>query len=141
MLTFATLLGIPSGLADAYGSTSVGTVCIAPQGSNSCPTGTVVMGTTGTFVTVNVNIQNSDTLNGFDILIKTDNSILTPVGVGISGLGGAIQGGGSISIVCINGTRVIGTATSCSQQDGPGIVHVAITGTKIPGPRRDYYSP
>ncbi len=134
ILTVAALFGIPLGLADAYGSSSTGTVCIAPQGSGSCPTGTVFTGSTGGSLTVGVDLQNSATLNGFDVFVKTDNSILAPVGAGISGIGGAIQGGGSITIVCINGTRVTGTATSCSPQDGPGIVHVAIVGTKIRGP-------
>jgi hypothetical protein len=78
-------------------------------------------------LTAYVNIQNSATLNGFDILVKTDDTILHPQGINIFGLGGTIQAGGSIIVVCINGTKTLGTASSCSPQDGPGAVHVAVT--------------
>jgi len=134
VLTLSALVAASSAPLVAYGSALVGTVCIAPQGSGSCPTGTVFTGSAGGSLTVAVDIQNSATLNGFDILVKTDNSLLNPYAVGISGIGGAILGGGSVTIICINGTKASGTATSCSPQDGPGVVHVAITGTKIPEP-------
>jgi hypothetical protein len=100
--------------------------------AGSCPASPPSFkGSSGGSLTAYVNIQNSATLNGFDILVKTDDTILHPQGINIFGLGGTIQAGGSIIVVCINGTKTLGTASSCSPQDGPGAVHVAVTGSTI----------
>jgi uncharacterized membrane protein len=57
-----------------------GVVCIASAFSNSCPaTPLVFQGTVGGQLTVSVDVQNSPALNGFDVQVLTDPSILKPV--------------------------------------------------------------
>ena len=63
-----------------------GTVCIASAFSNSCPaTPSMFQGTVGGQLTVSVNVQNSPALNGFDVQVLTDPSILKPVGDDLRG--------------------------------------------------------
>jgi hypothetical protein len=63
-----------------------GTVCIAPVSSTSCPsTPSMFQGTVGGQLMVAVNVQNSAALNGFDIQVLTNPSILRPVSDSLSG--------------------------------------------------------
>jgi hypothetical protein len=57
-----------------------GIVCIASAFSNSCPaTPSMFQGTVGGQLTLSVNVQNSPALNGFDIQVLTNPTILKPV--------------------------------------------------------------
>ena len=63
-----------------------GTVCIAPASSTSCPsTPLMAQGTVGGQLSVAVNVQNSPALNGFDILVLTNPSVLRPVSDSLNG--------------------------------------------------------
>ncbi len=60
--------------------TAPGMVCIAPDFPVSCPaTPAMFTGTVGGQLVVAVNVQNSAALNGFDIQVRTNPSILKPV--------------------------------------------------------------
>ncbi len=63
-----------------------GLVCIAPSSSFSCPTlPPMFTGTVGGQLSVAVNVQNSSALNGFDIQVLTDPSILQPISDSLTG--------------------------------------------------------
>src|SRR5438094_4791538 len=56
-----------------------GLVCLAPAGATACPAPPVTIGgLVGAQLTVNVVIQGSDSINGFDITLKTDHTVLKP---------------------------------------------------------------
>ena len=71
-LGFADFVSPPN----AHGQ-SVGLVCLAgPQDTNCPSTPLAISATSGTQLTVAVNIQGSASLNGFDILVKADPNVL-----------------------------------------------------------------
>ncbi len=75
-------LAIPLTIPHAYAAT--GLVCIADPSVNpaSCPGSPASFsGVVGSNVTVAVNIQGSDTVNGFDISTLVDSSVLQPVNI------------------------------------------------------------
>ncbi len=64
----------------------VGVVCIAPSSSSSCPsTAASFTGSVGGQLVVAVNIQGSDALNGYDITVQTNSSVLRPVSASFAG--------------------------------------------------------
>ena len=118
LLVSAFILGIP-GIAPAH-SSPVGVVCISDIGSSSCILSpTPPAGGIGSQVEVAVNIQDSATLNGFDIYVKTDPRILNPVS---TDLAGTVLGPNYLVAA-----QCIGEAGSgCSTfQTGPGVVRLA----------------
>lgn len=98
-----------------------GTVCIEPASTTSCPAPTVLTGPVGTHLGVAANIQNSPGLNGFDIAVKTDPSILNPLSFNTTGY---IFTGQNVLVVvdCING---VGMGCQAGV-DGPGVARLAI---------------
>ncbi len=106
-------------LPRAYGGL-VGVVCIADATSTSCPAAPIpISGPAGTSLEVAVNIQGSDALNGFDIFVRADPTIVHPVNVNLTGnvLGTNIF----VLAQCIESS-----GSGCSaQQTGPGIVRLA----------------
>ncbi len=98
----------------------VGVVCISDQSSSSCvsppsPVPPVI----GSSVDIAVNIQDSASLNGFDIYVKTDPRILNPLSVD---LGGTVLGPNRfVAAQCI-GELGFGCSTF---QTGPGVVRVS----------------
>lgn len=104
-------------------ATIVGTVCIDSGNSTSCPPSPPTFsGKNGHELTVSVNIQGSDMLNGWDIAVKTDPAILDPASDNLTFT--VFPSGTPTFLVtnCINGLG-IGCAPGV---DGPGIVHVAV---------------
>jgi hypothetical protein len=75
---------------------------------------------TDTTVSVPINIAGSDPLNGFDIQVLADPTILS--GASVSLVGSVITSP-TIVIECINGILVAGS--TCAPQDGAGVVHLA----------------
>jgi hypothetical protein len=82
-----TVIGTSGSLSDSAMVTVVvtvpaasGTVCIALSSSTSCPpTPSMFQGAFGGQLVVAVNVQNSAALNGFDVQVLTNRSILKPV--------------------------------------------------------------
>ncbi len=98
-----------------------GIVCIEPSSTTSCPPPTVLSGPINTQLKVAVNIQNSPGLNGFDISVKTNPSILSLQSFDTTG---NVFTGQNIIVIrnCINGA---GTACQTGV-DGPGVASLAI---------------
>lgn len=89
----------------------------------------------GSVVTVQVQVSNVDPFTGWDIEIRTDQSILNPTGVSIDGNLLATNFGATMILVaaCVNGQ-----GTGCGSEDGLGVAHsaAAALGSKSvpPGP-------
>ena len=97
-----------------------GTICIIPTSSSSCPSSpATVGGTVGTQLRVSVFIQNSDGLDGFDVTLLADHTILKPAGADLSGT--VLQGPQTVLIECLGGVLVQGN--TCSGTDTPDTLH------------------
>jgi hypothetical protein len=78
------LIALALPLAIPHANAATGLVCIADPSVNpaSCPGSPASFsGVVGSNVTVAVNIQGSDTVNGFDISTLVDSSVLQPVNI------------------------------------------------------------
>jgi hypothetical protein len=86
---------------------------------------------TATTVSVPIQISGSDALNGFDIQVVADPTLLSTASVSLAG---GVLSNPTIVLECINGVLVAGTV--CSAQDGPGVAHLAAvqTGTLTTAP-------
>jgi hypothetical protein len=79
--TFLAISAIPSPAHAQF----TGTVCIDSATSTTCPASPPTLsGAVGTNLTVSVNIQGSDTFNGFDISVATNASTLDPLSIDFS---------------------------------------------------------
>src|SRR5260370_7821361 len=112
----------------------IGTVCISDPLSTSCVVlPLAVSALKGTQIQIAVNIQGSDPMNGFDIFVKADPTVLNAVGLDLTG---SVLGTNIFTVSeCIGNTGF-----GCnSGQDGPGVVEVAavsFTSTTTPTPGR-----
>ncbi len=101
-----------------------GIVCTVKSSTN-CPTNPLGVSTLAgaTSVVVNVAVQNSPSLAGFEIIVKTNNSIISPTTVSVTG---SVVPGASNGILgeCINNS-----GNACTTLDGPGIVHLVVQGS------------
>lgn len=70
-------------------------------------------------VSVPINIAGSDALNGFDVQVFADPTILSATSVSVTG---SVIASPTIVIECINGILVAGS--TCAPQDGNGVVHL-----------------
>jgi hypothetical protein len=84
-----------------------------------------------TTVNVPIQISGSNALNGFDIQVVANPSILQASSVSLSG---SVLSSGGIILECVNGVLVVGA--TCSSQDGPGVLHLAVVtlGSLTPNP-------
>lgn len=97
-----------------------GTVCIADPFSSSCPsTPLAISALNGTQLQIAVNIVGSDSINGFDIFVKADPSILTSVAVNLTG---SVLGTNTFVVAKCTGNTGYGCTTG---QNGPGTIRVA----------------
>lgn len=98
-----------------------GIVCISGASSTSCPVTPITFtGASGTLLDVAVNIQGSAGLNGFDIFVKADPTVLSAVSVDLSS---SVLGPNVLTIAnCIGFTGSGCTAA----ENGVGIVRVAM---------------
>lgn len=113
---------IPSVTTSVHANPGTGTVCIVPSKSNSCPILPFTFGnlTAGSSLTIGIFIQNSDPMVGFDIYVKTDNTVLNPVSTQF----GPLIKIPSSSIRCVNNITVEGSCTS-QTANGLGVVEVS----------------
>jgi Cohesin domain len=140
LIFLAALLLTPSAVLPAH-SAITGTVCIADGSSTTCPSSPLTFtGSTGTQLTVAVNIQGSDTFNGIDIHVKTDPTVLNPVSVNTetNSVLAANSQFGLYWFGCLNGTPTNASTGNVCQSglDGPGVVHIVATalGGSVPAP-------
>jgi hypothetical protein len=118
IIIFAALFVVPN-VSPVHALT--GKVCLSS--STTCPAPGALLSVVDVNGTLNVSvlIAASDPLNGFDIQILTDNTVLNPVGVDASGT--ILPGGASTVLKCLNGVLVTGNA--CTTQDAIGVLHYA----------------
>ena len=120
LLLLGTIFLIPA-TAPAHGQFT-GTVCIIPTSSSSCPSSPATIGgTVGTQLRVSVFIQGSDALNGAQVILLADHTIIKPAGADITG---TVVPGGSIIEECIGGVLVKGSV--CDSHDTPDTIDVAV---------------
>lgn len=129
LLAFEIVAFLPGYLPEARAV--AGEICLAnPSTSSSspCPNSSPVFN--GPFTTPNqqlkigVYIQGSAPLNGFDIILKTNNTILTPAGIDLSGT--VLKGQTQILVECLSGILISGNL--CAQNDSSDTLHLAAFG-------------
>jgi len=120
LIVVASLIAVPASTLSVRGQ-SVGLVCIAATGSTSCPNGIPSFnGAQGSQLTVTVFLQGSDPIGGFDIFVKTINSVLNPASASLSG---SLITSPTFTTECINGVAVQGSCSSPA--NGLGVVEVS----------------
>lgn len=102
-----------------------GTVCIIPSNTSSCPSSpATVVGTAGTQLRVSVFIQGSDAMNGFDVTLLADHTILKPAGADLTGT--VLASPQTIILECLSGVLVQGSF--CSSTDTIDTLHFVVAG-------------
>ena len=82
---------------------SPGLVCIASHGSTACPTMPAALtGNKGSQVSVDVFIQGSDPMNGFDIVVLANHNTLNPINYAM----GNVLTSPTVLVVCVGGKPV-----------------------------------
>src|SRR5256886_2794084 len=120
LIVMASLLAIPASTLSARGQ-SVGLVCIAATGSTSCPSGVPSFsGSQGSQLTVTVFLEGSDQIGGFDVFVKTINSVLNPASVDLSV---SLITSPSFTTECVNNNAVQGSCSNAA--NGLGVVEVS----------------
>ncbi len=103
---------------------TVGLVCLTPVSANACPAPPVtVSGSVGGQLMVPVLVQGSDILNGFDITLKTNHTVLVPAGVSVTG---SLLTGGTTVLECLG--TVLKAGPRCSPTDTPDTLHLVLAG-------------
>jgi len=96
-----------------------GLVCIDASDSTSCPSSPPTLsGTVNSTITVAVNIQGSEALNGFDITVNTNNHVLR--GTSISSAGSVLGASPFVLANCVDGQ-----GSGCAAYDESGTAHFA----------------
>jgi len=121
LLLFSSLLGIPF-----VHAVTGQAVCINTSSTTDCATSASFVGTgftVGTQLVVNVNVQSSPSINGFDVQVLTDATLLRAASVSI---GSVIPGPpfGNVLVECLDGVLVIGQ--TCTNTDGLGVTHLGL---------------
>jgi len=119
----------------SHGTSPTGLVCLADPASvspppvRSCPTSPYTFSgpfpstpqTLPTQLQVGVYVNGSDALNGFDITLMVDHTILTPAGVDLTGT--ILPGAPTITVECISGVYF----QSCATTDNVDTLHLAVS--------------
>ncbi len=128
------LLGIFLALPVSPVHAATGTVCLIPTGSTTCPSSPAsLFGSVGSQLRVSVFIQGSDALNGFDVTVLADRTILVPADADITGT--VLGSNPTIVSKCIGGVLVIGP--NCTATSTPNTIELAAVtqpGVLIPPP-------
>jgi hypothetical protein len=119
LLASGALIAIPSVTHQARGQFT-GTVCLVATGSTACPSSPpTISGTVGTQLRVAVFLQTSDGINGFDITLLADHTIVKPAGADLTGT--VLQPPQQIIEECIGGRLVVGN--TCQSTDTVDTIH------------------
>jgi hypothetical protein len=120
LITLSILASTGQGVLSPVHGQLIGTVCISDPLSTSCPAQPLaVSALRGTQIQIAVNIQSSDPMNGFDIFVKADPTVLNAVGLDLTG---TVLGTNPFTVSECIGTTGFGCN---SAQDGSGVVEVA----------------
>src|SRR5437016_2207494 len=84
-----------------------------------------ITGTVGTQLRVSVFIQNSTGLNGFDVTLLADHTILRPAGADLTG--SVLPGPQTLLLECLSGILLSGP--TCSSTDTIDTLHLAVGST------------
>jgi hypothetical protein len=102
-----------------------GLVCLAPAGATACPAPPVTVGApVGSQLSVAVLISGSDAVNGFDITLKANHTILKPTAAFADAT--SLLAGGSVILDCIGG--VLRSGSVCLQTDTADTIHFVLLG-------------
>src|SRR2546430_12647079 len=119
-IILASLIGLPASTHTANGQ-NIGLICIAPTGSTSCPsTVSTFTGSIGSQFTVSVFLQDSDPIGGFEVFVKTINTILSPASIDLSG---SLISQPNFTTLCVNGVAVQGSCSNAA--NGLGVAEVS----------------
>ena len=126
------LYSVPGTIPSAHAANLVGKVCLASTSDTVCPVAppTIPGPLPGlsSFFLLRVLVNGSDSLNGWDITLRTDHTVLNPAGVQI----GTVNIGTATEIVkCIGGVNKLG-ASSCPFTDSVDTLHYAVSGSLTP---------
>jgi len=103
---------------------SGGIVCLTQPGTTTCPQNAASLtGPTGTQLRVSVFTQESGGLNGFDIVLLADHTILRPVAIDLTGT--VLLGTPVVVAECLGGILVRGA--SCNSADTADTLELAAT--------------
>ena len=116
----------PIVLTNRANASASGKVCIASAGTTSCPTIPPVLspGLNSTQLRVAIVISNSTAINGFDITIRTNRTVLRPTAVDFSQT--ILAPPASIVVECLDGALV--TGPTCLSTDVLGTIHLSLSG-------------
>lgn len=114
---------LPSGSIDPVSGQLVGLVCLSPSSNPACPAPPVtVTSPVGTQMSVYVTVQGSGGLDGFDITLIANHTIIKPADASLTG---SILSGGIIVNKCIGG--VLKAGPICAATDTADTIHFAAT--------------
>ena len=120
LLIISILPVLPAAIPRAHALT--GLVCLTDTSTTGCPSSPpTLFAAQGSQLMVQVQITGSDNLNGFNIQISTDNTVLQAADASLTG--SIIGSGATVVLKCLDGTLVTGPA--CDSTDGPGVLHFA----------------
>src|SRR2546429_9545923 len=123
LILVGALIVIPSVTTSVHANPGTGTVCILPSKNTSCPILPFTFGnlTAGSSLTIGVFVQASDDMGGFDIYVKSDNTVLNPTS---AAFGGLILSP-SLSVICVKCISPPGSAGfNTRYANVPGVVMV-----------------
>ncbi len=103
---------------------ATGELCLADPSTSPCPaTAAVFSGPVGQDIRIGVFISGSNGLDGFDISLRANHTILTPVGVDLTGT--VLLGTPTIVVECLQGFLIRGS--TCASTDTIDTLHLAAT--------------
>lgn len=135
LLLLSSALNLSQVVLPAHGAIT-GLVCIADPTGTKCPETPPILAPASpsdTQITMGVFVNSSAALNGFEVILVADHSIIKPWKVDLTN--SIIPGGGAnaaITVQCIGGVPRPGTA--CSALDGPDTLHFGAVGTGLSFP-------
>src|SRR5713101_996738 len=133
ILLFLLLLGVvlsSPNLVLPRAHAATGEVCLADPSTatgstNPCPLSPIRFdGPIGQQVRAGVFIQGSDSLNGFDVTLRANNTYFRPVGADLTGT--VLPGTPTIIVECLQGVLIRGSV--CAPTDNVTTLHFVVTG-------------
>src|SRR6266566_2075651 len=123
LLLVGSVLGAAAISVPAHAA-STGVVCMIANGASSCPSSPAsITGTVGSQLRVLVFLQNSSGINGFDVTILADHTILRPVAIDLTG--SVLQGIPTVIVECLSG--ILASGSSCANTDTIDTIELAAT--------------
>ncbi len=135
ILLLSSLLTLSQAIPPAHGALT-GIVCIADPTGSKCPETPALLAPASPSdkqITIGVFVNSSAPLNGFEIILVADHTIIKPWKVDLTN--SIIPGGGpnaAIIVQCIGGVPKPGT--TCPAIDGPDTLHLGAQGTGVSFP-------